>query len=128
MSKSSELDRTVKSYLLRAMAEDSEGNQYTIVGSIAMVRDRFYSEYGHDIPRYGLQGAIREWLMGLALPIEFYNYDILKLAVSWGSLPEDFSERQADKILENYWGFIANKLLQLFNGRAVPKSITNEVN
>ena len=123
MSKSSELDRTVKTYLLTAMSEDSDGIQYNIVDSIGMVECRFYAEYGHEISRQGLHGAIREWLMGLALPIDYNNYDILNLAVLWQSIPADYSEKQVDKILENYWSFMAHKLLQLFNGRAVPKSI-----
>ena len=62
-----------------------------------------------------------EWLQGLALPIAFYNSDILQLAKDWGSIPHDATEKQEYKILDNYWRFMAAKILQLIDGYRVPK-------
>ena len=123
MSKSSELDRTVKQYILSCISEDSEGNQYNIIDSIEHVKTRFESEYNHEIQRKGYQNAMREWLMGLALNIEFMNYEILKLAVKWDSIPDNYTEKQAEKILDNYWNFMAAKLCQLIKGYRVPGSM-----
>ena len=126
MSKSSELDRKAKIYILQCIAEDSEGNHYNIADSIEHVKTRFISEFGHEIKRRGEPAALREWLMGLALPIDFYNYDILKLAHAWGSLPDNATEKQEDKIMDNYWNFMATKLHQLFNDYRVPTSIEGQ--
>ena len=60
--------------------------------------------------------AFSSWCQGLpsSFNIEFENYKIIELAKKWGSLPLDATEKQEDKILENYWNFIAVKTFQLF--------------
>jgi len=61
------------------------------------------------------QTIFKGWLQGLpsCFTIEFENYKILKLAKSWGSLPENPTEKQEDKILDTYWGFMAFQTLKL---------------
>lgn len=83
--------------------DDTEKLQYAF--------NRLKSEYGHEIKRYGLQTACTNWLQGLALDIPFYNWDILKLAEQQGY--KTLTEKQQDKILNNYWQYISNKFLQL---------------
>jgi hypothetical protein len=48
--------------------------------------------------------------------MDFSNYDILERAKKYGSLTVDASEKDEDKLLENYWRFMANKLIVLRNG------------
>jgi hypothetical protein len=124
MSKSTQLDRNVKLYLLSIMAEGREGEQFTINESIQYWNDTFKSEYQWRVDQAGQIKALTDWLQGLGLDgMAFNNWDIIQLAIQWGSLPEKHTESQADKILENYWNFMANKLNQLFNGYRVPKTI-----
>lgn len=117
------LDRTVKQYILDAICpdgyEDANGKQVELKDSkeaLGFVYKTFKSEYGFNIARYGEQGAFREWIMGLpsSFNIDFENYKILQIAVKWGSIPADYTERQADKILENWFNFITVKTFQLF--------------
>jgi len=125
MSKSSELDRKVKVYLLNVLTDMSdEKPDMNINESIKYCKKRFMGEYGWAVPRMGNHRALTEWLQGLAINIAFYNCDILKLAVEWGSIPENYTEKQADKILEDYFEFMAIKLGQLFTGYRVPKELT----
>lgn len=79
--------------------------------------ETFNSEYGWAVERYGLYKAVAEWLSGLpsSISIPFYNSDIVELAKKMGSLPEDATEKQEDKILENYWNFMANKIVRIFD-------------
>ena len=56
-------------------------------------------------------GAVTNWLQGLALNIPFYDWDILELAKSTGQ--DVTTEAKEDKILNNYWVFMANKFLKL---------------
>lgn len=84
---------------------------------LVFLNETFKSEYGWAIKQYGKQKAFREWIMGLpsSFNIEFENYKILQLAKKWGSLPANATERQEDKILDNYWNFITAKTFQLFS-------------
>lgn len=126
MSKSSELDKTVKLYILSCI--DASGYQenepQTTQDKIDFLRDTFYSEKGYTVKQIGEVNAIKEWLQGLptCLHIEFMNYRILELAKLWGSLPENASEKQEDKILENYFNLLSNKICQLFSGYRIPKT------
>jgi len=124
MSKSSELDQKVKRYIIDCI----DGSGYdvelkTTAEKIDFLRDCFEREYGHEIKRQGQQKALAEYFAGLpsCCTVAFYNTDILALAVEWGSLPENATEKQEDKILENWFSFIAAKTVQMFNGYRVPK-------
>jgi hypothetical protein len=118
MSKSSELDRAVKLYILDSI--DCEGTHQE---KIDYVKECFNTEYGWMIPKAGEIDSLASWLQGLpsALDLPYWNHAIIELAKEWGSIPEDATEKQEDKILENYWNFIANKLSQLMNGYRIPK-------
>ena len=78
----------------------------------------FEKEGGWQVDRIGLAPALSEWLSGLpsCINIDFNNYDILERAKKYGSLTVDASEKEEDKLLSNYWRFMANKLIVLRNG------------
>ena len=80
---------------------------------INYIFDRFKSEYGWKVSRVGKQAAIAEWLSGLALNIAFYNDDIINLAIECGSIDENPSDKLKQKVLDNYWLFMANIILGL---------------
>ena len=60
-----------------------------------------------------LQNRIADFLQGLPYNFKFANHEILEMAVNQKSLPKNYTEKQADKILENYWNFTAFKIIQL---------------
>lgn len=76
----------------------------------------FYSEYGRFIQqgRGNCQEGLKEWLSGLpsAVDIAFFNCDVLEISKEWGMLPENPTEKQEDKILENYFGFMSMQYLK----------------
>lgn len=112
------LDTQVKQYIINCITEEDYDNKPLVTDKdkLQFLADTFKSEYGWSIERYGAYKAFREWMMGLpsSFTIEFRNYDILQLAKTWGSLPGNATEKQEDRILDNYWNFIANKTFQLF--------------
>lgn len=122
-----ELNDKVKPYIIDCI--DCEGYNFpkdrkvddcminTTEGKLEFLMDTFKSEYGWCIERLGIYKAFQEWLMGLpsCFNIEFRNYDILQLAKEWNSIPQDATERQEGKILENWWNFITVKTFQLFS-------------
>lgn len=118
MSQSSELDKKVKLYIYHSIDNSGYSDQplNTVGDRVRFLHDTFKSEYQWEIDRIGELEALKEWLQGLpsCLNIEFTYYEILKLAVKWGSIPENATEKQENKILDNWYNFIANKIMQLF--------------
>ena len=86
---------------------------------LQFLADTFNSEYGFpdNIRRYGTkQNCFAEWLQGLpsCFNVAFYYADIIALAKLWGSIPENATEAQEDKICNNWWRYLADQTFQLF--------------
>ncbi len=114
-----EQNQTIKQYIINAI--DSEGygvETKTDREKLQFLYDTFISEYGWNIKQTSSSRlSFKEWLQGLpsVFNIVFTNYDILELAKKWGSLPANPTEKQEDKIIENYWHFMATKAMDLIN-------------
>jgi hypothetical protein len=116
-----EYKKNYKNYILSNIDEDIEGNPITSeADKINYIFDRFNSEYGWRVNQVGKVAAMVDWLQGLALNIEFYNDEIIKLAIRLGSIDENPSEKLQDRVIENYWNFMANIILG-FESRKVQK-------
>ena len=89
----------------------------------------FEKEGGWNVKRIGLAPALSEWLSGLpsCINIDFANYDIIERAKKYGSLAPGATEKDQDKLLSNYWDFMANKLIKLHNGRGVKALLAQAV-
>ena len=116
MSKSSDLNKVVKRYILDSIENCDSDIAMSDSDKLHFLQERFNSEYGHEIERHGQQQALINYIMGL--PSHFnieYRYEaILELAIKWSSIPEDATERQEQKILDNWLNLISAKTLQLF--------------
>ena len=107
-----EYKKNYKNYILSTIEEDGEGKPLTTdKEKINYIFDRFNSEYGFMIEKVGKQKAISEWLSGLALDLEYYYSDIIKLAIKMGSIEENPSEKVQNKVCEKYWDFMANIIM-----------------
>ena len=104
--------KNYKKYILECVELDNDDKELkTDQEKVKYIFDRFYSEYGFHIPRVGKQKAMTEWLQGLALNIEYWNDNIVPLAIKMGSIDENPSEKLQAKVIENYWSFMANVIL-----------------
>jgi len=112
-----EQNQNYKTFLYKSI--DFEGYDFeqpkTNKDKINKFFECFNSEYGWNIQRVGEVNALIEYLQGLpsSIHIPYANWDIIELAKRFGSLSENATEREEDKIINNYWNFIANKLLQM---------------
>jgi hypothetical protein len=99
----------IRQYILAAIRTDDDCESLTDKECFEHVRQRFNSEYGFNLGKRGLsnQAVFAQWLAGLAINIAFMNNDIIKLAKRWGSLPANGTERQKERIIENYFSFMA---------------------
>ena len=104
--------KNYKKYILECVELDNDEKELKPdQEKVKYIFDRFYSEYGFHIPRVGKQKAMTEWLQGLALNIEYWNDNIVPLAIKMGSIDENPSEKLQAKVIENYWSFMANVIL-----------------
>tara|TARA_A100001201_G_C4020009_1_gene180293 strand:+ start:206 stop:568 length:363 start_codon:yes stop_codon:yes gene_type:complete len=107
-----EYKKNYKNYILGTIEEDGDGKPLkTEQEKINYIFDRFNSEYGFMVERVGKQKAMTEWLQGLALNIEYWNDNIVPLAIKMGSIDENPNEKLQAKVINNYWSFMANVIL-----------------
>lgn len=101
-----------KKYILDSVNNEDE-TLTTDKEKINYIFDRFYSEYyfGNISLRYGKQKAMADWLAGLSLNLPYYNSEIIELAIGMGSINDNPNDRLQNKVLENYWEFMANIIL-----------------
>jgi hypothetical protein len=118
--KNERLNILVTDYILNAIDGESYGIELnTIPEKLQFLNNTFKKEYcfSANIRFYGsIQNVLKNWIMGLpsCFNIDFENYKIIELAVKWGSIPVNYSEKEADKILYNWFNFIAAKTLMMF--------------
>ena len=107
-----EYKKNYKNYILSTIETDNEDKPIkTDNEKIKYIFDRFNSEYGFMINRVGKQKAMSEWLSGLALNIEFYYDDIVKLAVKMGSIDPNPNDKLRNRVEQGYFNFMANIIL-----------------
>ncbi len=109
--------KNYREFLLELIEEDYNNEPLaTDQDKIKFLKNRFTTEYGFMVERVGEHKAVSEWLSGLAIPIPFYNGEIVELAVKMGSIEENPSEALQSRVIQNYWTFMANIIItQLFN-------------
>ena len=112
-----ELNQKTYSYILDCI--DSEGYDVSVKTDkekLQFLYDTFVSEQGYNIKYYNSEPkAFQNWIMGLpsCFTIKFTNFDILELYKIWHDV-NVLTEKQEQKILDNYWDFITVKTFQLF--------------
>ena len=104
-----------KNYILDCIDSEDDliNKELTKEEKIKYLFDRFYSEYGFMVERVGKQKAIAEWLSGLAIHIPYTHNDIIELTKNMGSVNQNLSTVQEDRIIENYFNFMAYMVLLL---------------
>lgn len=103
----------ITNYILECLANEDHGLENPTNDQLwAHVKTRIESEYDHMIKRIGLQNAIREWLLGLAINCYYTYFDIEQRLKAWGVLSGDESEAKLDKELDLYWDRLAAVIAQ----------------
>ena len=113
----------VNQYIIDAISSEGYNSKEAITTEekLRFALNAFQSEYGWLIARKGKTAAFAEWLSGLptCFNIAFSNYDILQLALKWGSIQENDRKSRKNMILNNWFDFIAVKFFQLCNRNKV---------
>ena len=117
--KRSELNKVVFAYILDAIDGEGYGKTLTTeVEKLSFLAATFKGEYCYpeNLRYYGsCQETLKNWIMGLpsSFNIDYENYRIIELAKLWDCLPQDATDKQEDKILDNWFNWIATKTIQL---------------
>jgi hypothetical protein len=109
--------KSYRPYLLTRLSFDGyDINPKTDKEKVAAFFQIFRSEYcGTWNAHQSDQAILAEYLSGLpgTIDIPFWNHAILELVRDMGGLPANAPEAQEDRILENYFTFMAAQLLKL---------------
>ena len=108
-----------RTYILDHITDQNGNPLKTDQEKIDCLINRFESEYGWSIDRLGYFKALEEWLSGLAIPFACYNHEIIDLAVKMGSIDENPSDKLCDRVVDNYFKFMANIIYGLRKERSV---------
>ena len=113
--------KNYREFILDCIDEDNDGNPLiTDDQKINHIFDRIESEAGWNVERVGKHDAIAEWLSGMAiLGVPIYRQEIIELAQEMGSADSDLSDREEEKIWNNYYKFMANQVLKLSARRSL---------
>lgn len=105
----------IKAYLLTVLAEqDHELENPTEQDLFKYASERFNAEYDYMIKRVGSLAACHEWLLGLALNVDYTYYDIEQLLKNWGVLDGSEDEDTLQDELDQYWYRLAAVLVSNF--------------
>ena len=112
-----ELNKKAYEYILYCIdSYDKDISKLSDKEKLQELYSNFKAEKDWEIERIGEYQAFISWIQGLPtyFNIEFENYKILELAKKWGSIPQNATDKEEQKILNNYWNFIMVKTFQLF--------------
>lgn len=105
----------IKAYLLTVLADhDHELENPTEKELFAYAFNRYASEYAWNENRLNRLENIKEWLLGLALNVDYTYYDIGLRLKEWGVLTGEESETKQEQELDQYWLRLASVLNKNF--------------
>ena len=105
--------KNYRAYILDHITDKNGNKLNTEQEQIDRLFSRFYSEYEWNIDLHGKRRAMIEWLQGLAIPFACYNNEIIDLAIEMGSIDENPSDKLCERVIDNYFPFMANIILDM---------------
>lgn len=133
-----ELTAIIDAYLLNAIKDsDTILAEYGDIANTdkervnwVMADFKRVANFPHNIHKFpNQQDRFADYLMGLpgVIDIEYRNHAIIEIAVKWGSLAPNASEAKQDKIIGNWFNYIAARFISLHTkmnlaDKATPKT------
>jgi len=113
-----EFNAKVKDYLIPIIEDKAQDYKAYLNGKnpFQWIIDTARQEVPHEFQRRGNQAGLAWWLSGLGLNIDYYNAAIVELAEKWHGCR--LTEKQAEIVVENWFMFIANKIMQFSRKQA----------
>ena len=110
-----------KRFLIDCIAEPEEygviddGSTPNRVSKVQNFFKVFNDEYGYEIKKQGEYNALAEYMQNQpsSISLPCYYHEQIELAKEFGSIPQDATEKQEQKIIDNFYNFFTTYLLQL---------------
>ena len=110
------IQKQVREYLMSVI----DGTDYGAVTETEQqkkdfIKETFWSEYGFNVKRVGLQKACQDYLMGLpsSCSVEYWNDQIINMLKSWGVIKESMREATQYNKLDEYWIRLSSELSKI---------------
>lgn len=118
--KTKELNEKAFQYIIDCIdAEGTDKSPQTDKEKVEFLLTEFLacSFYNYNIKKFSgnLTNMLIDFIPGLPsfFHVEYRSHKIIELAKEWGSIPQNATEKQEEKIIDNFYNFIANKTFQL---------------
>ena len=108
----------LEEHILEVLDYDQDGIELiSVKDKVNFLRDKFTSEYNWRLKQVGELLAYKDYLQGLAINIEFYNFNILQLFEKNNLIDpiDDLTEDQCIYLVELYWKSLASAMDSLLN-------------
>ena len=118
-------NKQINDYILAAIDGEGYGKSFdNDAEKLKFLADTYRSEYGYaqNVKRYGNDlDCFANWLMGLpsSFNVDYENHRIIELAKQWGSLQQDATDRQENRVLDNWFSLVAFKTFTLMRNHGV---------
>lgn len=114
-------------WLHQSVTNYDEEQLPTVEQAAEHLRERFFEEYikgNKQVNRKPLQESFTDYLQGLpsAIDMPYAYHEIPDFAVSIGSLSPDYTEKEAERVTQNYWQFMSAKIMQSCERNGYPFS------
>ena len=110
------IQKQVSEYLMSVI----DGSDYDAVTETEQqkkdfIKETFWSEYGFQVKRIGLQKACQDYLRGLpsSCSVEYWNDEIIKMLKSWGIIKDSMREETQYKKVDEYWERLGYELSKI---------------
>ena len=114
-----QLNQKAFQYILDCISGEGYEKEFnTDSERLQFLADCFNGEYvcEFNLKRDGsYQSMFKNWIQGApsCFNIAYEYHEIIALAKEWGSIPKNATDKEENKILSNYFNFIASKTFQL---------------
>ena len=116
MSNKQIIQKQAREYLMSVV----DGSDYDVVTETEQqkkefIKETFWSEYGDNVKRVGLQKACEDYLKGLpsSCSVEYWNGEIINMLKSWGVIKETMREETQYKKVDEYWIRLSSELSEI---------------
>lgn len=125
-----EFKAIINAYLVECL-QDIDNNSKQSEKDIASYSfNRFKAEHcnAYEVNRIpSVQKRLADFLQGLPFQIDFENYKILELVKEWRQLAPNATEKQEDKLLSNWWHFIAYQIVKFWERNGINIQTANNI-
>lgn len=110
------IQKQVREYILSCI----DGSGYDVITDTEQqkkdfIKEIFWSEYGYNVGRMGLQNTCRAYLQGLpsSCSVQYLNGYIDEMLENWGIIKPTMKEETRYKKLDEYWNRMAYELSKI---------------